>query len=199
MEPEIPEFDPAEVPDHVRDLCLACVQYVQTATGVALDFTPDTLPVLDHYLRTVRDAKDDVRGLVSAAAGAYFGEVTRRMYGARWHAPEGEPDAWRLEFTQCFLHFNPVGFAREAIEGRDVGDGHGFGVNADDVPALEAGLAVYEDVPEDEYYLLSTRLEVLGPVVDRLLAAALARDEANLAYGPDVYRQALDDDGEKAS
>lgn len=197
MEPDLPEFDPAEVSDHVRELCLACVQYVHTATRVWLDFTPDTVPLLDHYLQGVRDASDDVKRLVAPAAGAYFGEVVRRMYPSRWHAPAQEFDAWRVEFSRCFLHFNPVGFALEAIESRDLAGGHGFGVNADDVPALEEGLAAYGEVDAEEYYLLSTRLEVLGPVVDRLLAASLKRNETNLDYTAAVYANALDDgDGE---
>jgi hypothetical protein len=194
MEQDLPDFDPAEVPEHIKTFCLACVQYVHTATGVALDFTPDTLPLLDHYLQGVRDAKADVKGLVSTTAGAYFGEVVRRIYPSRWHAPEGEPESWRIEFARCFLHFNPVAFAREGVEGADVGEGHGFGVNGNDIPALEAGLAAYGDVPAEDYYLLSTRFEVLAPVVDRLLANALARDESTLDYNGAVYRQALDGD-----
>jgi hypothetical protein len=199
MEPTIPDFDPAEVPEHVVVLCLACAQYVHAATGVALDFTPDTLPLLDHYLQGVRDAKGNVKELVATAAGAYFGELVRRMYPSRWHAPDEAFDAWRVEFSRCFLHFNPVGFAREAIEGHDVGGGYGFGVNGDDVPALEAGLAAYGDVPTDDYYLLSTRIEVLGPVVDRLLANNLARGAEELEYGPAVYRVALDEGANKPS
>lgn len=194
MEDSLPEFDPAEVPEHVKTFCVACVQYVQRATGVMLDFTPDTLPLLDHYLQGVRDAKADVKGLVATTAGAYFGEVVRRLYPARWHAPQGEPDSWRIEFARCFLHFNPVGFAREAIEGADVAEGHGFGVNTADIPALEAGLASYGEVSEGEYYLLSTRFEVLAPVVDRLLANALSRGEESLDYGASLYAQALDRD-----
>lgn len=194
MEDDLPEFDPAEVPEHVKAFCLACVQYVQRATGVTLDFTPDTLPLLDHYLQGVREAKADVKGLVATTAGAYFGEVVRRIYPSRWHSPEGEPDSWRVEFARCFLHFNPVGFAREAIEGGDVGDGQGFGVNTADIPALEAGLAAYGEVTEGDYYLLTTRFEVLAPVVDRLLANALARNEATLDYGRALYHQALDGD-----
>ncbi len=194
METDLPDFDPAEVPEHIKSFCLACVQYVQRATGVMLDFTPDTLPLLDHYLVGVRDAKADVKGLVATTAGAYFGEVVRRIYPSRWHAPEGEPDSWRVEFSRCFLHFNPVGFGREAIEGRDVGDGHGFGVSALDVPALEAGLATYGEVAAEDYYRLATRFEVLAPVVDRLLAAVLARENGPLDLGAEVYRKALDDD-----
>ena len=90
MEPTIPDFDPAEVPEHVVVLCLACAQYVHAATGVALDFTPDTLPLLDHYLQGVRGAKDDVKELVATAAGAYFGELVRRS-GQRRRQPRSSP------------------------------------------------------------------------------------------------------------
>ncbi len=191
------ELDDPEVPEHIRQLCVACVQYVQRATGVVLDFTPDTLPVLDHYLTTVRDAKPELKDLVARAAGAYLGTVVRQEYPVRWHAPEDDPTAWRVEFERCFLHFDPVAFAREAIEGHDVVDGGaGFGVSADDLEVLRAALEVLGEMPADDYYRLSTRMEALGPIVDRLTAAALQRDEAALEFPHALYRDALgDDDG----
>lgn len=185
----------SDMPDHVRELCLGCVQYVQRATGVTLDLTPETLPLLDHYLDQVRAAKADVKDLVAPAAGAYFGELVRGLYPARWHAPEGDLGGWRLEFERCFLHFNPVAFAREAIDREDSTEGGaGFGVASDDVDTLRAALEVFGDVDRDDYYRLTTRLEVLGPLVDRLTANALARDEASLDFNHDLYRRVLDEE-----
>jgi hypothetical protein len=192
---DLVEFDPRDVPPHIRSLCEACVEYVERSTGVVLDYTPETLPLLDHYLDEVREAKTDVQTLVASAAGAYFGELVRRIFNARWHAPALELDAWRIEFTHCFLHFNPVGMAREAIESATLGEGFGFQVNAEDLEALQAGLSVFGEIPEDEYYRLATRMEAVGPIVDRLLASALARDEGDVEYGPEIYRHALEESG----
>ena len=69
-------------PEAVRELAEACVGYVLGAVGVPLDYTPDTLPLLDHYLRTVpENAAGEVLALIAPAAGAYFGEVVRRTIG----------------------------------------------------------------------------------------------------------------------
>src|SRR5512139_1481301 len=94
----------------VLDLAGACVAAVRKVVGVELDFTPETLPLLDHYARSAQVENEGVLELVAPMCGAYFGEVVRRALGeARWHCPEGKPEEWRLEFDDCFLHFNPVG------------------------------------------------------------------------------------------
>jgi hypothetical protein len=45
------------------------VDLARSAVGIVLDYTPDTLPVLDHYLRGVPRC-DEIIALVAAAAGA---------------------------------------------------------------------------------------------------------------------------------
>ncbi|HEX6245463.1 MAG TPA: DUF6278 family protein, partial [Polyangiales bacterium] len=79
-------------PDSILDLANACVRFVQQALSLELDYTPDTLPLLDHYLQSAQDvSKEEVLSLVAPAAGAYFGEVVRRQLGpARWHLVEGD-------------------------------------------------------------------------------------------------------------
>jgi hypothetical protein len=42
-------------PPAVAELAEACVRFVRAAVGVSLDFRPETLPLLDHYLATRRD------------------------------------------------------------------------------------------------------------------------------------------------
>src|SRR5687768_1752387 len=72
--------DPVETqPVVVLDLAEACVRFVKRALQIALDYTPDTLPLLDHYLRSASDiSKEEILSLHVPAAGAYFGEVVRR-------------------------------------------------------------------------------------------------------------------------
>ena len=62
-------------------------------------------------------------------------------------------------------------------------------VHAAGVPVPE----VFGEVTAEDYYRLSTRIEVLGPLVDRLTASALARGEDTLSYTHEVYRHALDE------
>src|SRR5687767_15165113 len=37
-------------PPAIQDLADACIRYVERAVGVRLDYTLETLPLLDHYL-----------------------------------------------------------------------------------------------------------------------------------------------------
>ena len=187
-------------PAHIHELAVACVQYVERATGVLLDFTGDTLPLLDHYLRSAEAIDPAVRALLAPAAGAYFGEVVRQAYPARWTAPESEPEAWRIEFERCFLYFNPVAFAIEVMESRDaVEGGAGFGVTTDDLPMLQSALASLGAIPEDEYRSFSTRFDVLEGVVDRLMAGSEKEFPGLVQVSADVYRAALDPPGGRAN
>ncbi|MBL8679222.1 MAG: hypothetical protein JNK05_08660 [Myxococcales bacterium] len=210
------EFSP-DTPAPVRELALACAAFVQKAVGVELDLTPDTLPLLDHYLSLARDGKGEVHALVAAAAGAYFGEVVRMQYPSRWALPavgDGDDrDAWRLEFEQVFLYLYPVALAGEALDRGHATDhaasapsapsAHaaaardgGFSVREQDRPALVAALELLGSVDEDEYYLLSTRFDVLASVADRLIALRQRelRVEELPSIAPDVYARAIDDD-----
>src|SRR6188768_3178203 len=74
-------------PDRVRDLAEGCVRFVERALGVRLDYAPDTLSILDHYLEEGRKSaaeRPEAAALLAHAAGAYFGEVVRRRYPSWW-------------------------------------------------------------------------------------------------------------------
>src|SRR5262249_46544401 len=81
------------------ELAEACVRFVEAALGVRLDFSAETLPLLDHYVASRREelvAKPETIGLVARAAGAYFGELVRRQFHSFWHAPTDDPSSWEL-------------------------------------------------------------------------------------------------------
>ena len=87
-------------PDRVRDLAEACVRFVERAVGVKLDYEPETLSILDHYLGGARPAAGERPAagvLVAHAAGAYFGEVVRRRYPSWWRLDGDDPGEWRIE------------------------------------------------------------------------------------------------------
>src|SRR5262245_61853652 len=130
-------------PQAIADLADACVRFVHDALGLRLDYTSDTLPILDHYLHeAARGARPEVQALLAPAAGAYFGELVRRhMAGARWHAPEADYARYRLEFEPFFLCFNPIGVAMEVVQQADAeGWGAHFGLLDDARSSVEHAL-----------------------------------------------------------
>ena len=182
---------PSDTPPSVRELALACVAFVRKSVGIDLDFTPDTLPLLDHYLSQAREGKGEVHALVAAAAGAYFGEVIRGQYPARWALPtQDEHGQWRLEFEKVFLFLQPVALV-EAILERDADVG--FSVRDQDRPTLSSALELLGEVDEDEFFLLSTRFDVLSSVAERL--TALRQRELGVEELPviaaDVYARSI--------
>lgn len=182
------------VPDGVEDASLACVEYVRRALGLELDFSPETLPILDHYLaRSIEiTEKEEILDLVVRSAGAYFGEVVRRaLGGARWHFPLDEPTACRIEFEHVFLCFNPLGMAREAIAAADQpGWNAHLEVLPRDRPLLEQSLARMGEIREDDYHRLAVRFEVIEQVVATLEAAAISRGAHDERFAPPVYEEA---------
>jgi Family of unknown function (DUF6278) len=190
VESDIPALEPA--PAEVHELAAACVRFVREALGLELDYTPETLPFLDHYLKErAGDAKPEVQALVAPAAGAYFGEVVRRcMSGARWYAPPGDYHGQRLEFEAFFLSFNPTGVATEVLTAADSnGWGAHFQVLDEARSAVAASLETSAAVDAGDYFTLSLRLEVLQQIADVLLS--LEDQQPNPRhFGPDVYRAA---------
>jgi hypothetical protein len=179
-------------PAAVADLADSCVRFVKQALGLELDYTPETLPVLDHYLREqVAGTKPEVVELIAAAAGAYFGEVVRRSVpGARWHSPEGDHAGHRLEFEPFFLCFNPIGVAMEVLAQDDVADwGAHFQVLDEAREAVARSLATVENVPPEDYYTFSMRLEVLQQIAD-VLGGLESAQPSPRRFGPEVYAAA---------
>ena len=177
-------------PSEIADLAEACVRFVRDSLNLALDYTPDTLPVLDHYLRErARGSSAEVVDLLAPAAGAYFGEVVRRqMSGVRWYSPKDDYAAYRLEFDAFFLCFNPIAIAREVLTQQDSELGANFQV-LEDARRLVSEALERNEVEHDDYYTLSVRYETLEQVADLLSGLEEKRTERR-HFGSDVYRAA---------
>ena len=179
-------------PDQVAELAEACVVYVERTTKIRLDYTPETLPLLDHYVRTMRadhPTKDDVLALVAAPEGAYLGEVMRRALPLTWFTPVGDYRRWRVELENVFLSMNPVGAAVEALLLQDVeGWGAAFRMHAEDEAIAAHVLSSLPEVSVEDYYSPSNRLEILTIVSDALashdIAAGTNRKYGLADYGP---------------
>jgi hypothetical protein len=201
---EVPAAPPA-----VADLARACVRFVEKALGVALDYTLETLPVLDHYLREARrDAAERPAAglLVAHAAGAYLGEVVRRRHVSWWRTEGDDPAAWRIELESVYLSFSPVELiadvlmrapaplVREASAERldteeEPAEGERLELEEEDRKAVAERLAELPPVGEDEFYAPSTRVEVIDIAVDAIRARRIGDGEGDSVLGPDDYER----------
>jgi len=167
-----------DTPAAVEDLALGAFRLVKQGLDLELDFSMETLPILDHYLSTLREADDgepDEKqiAVVGPCAGAYFGEVCRRtLPGLAWALPE-EPDAyreWRLEAASQRLTFNPIGAALEAVFCEPLAEWHAHLELAPDARAkVDAALENAGPVREDDFYRLAVRHEALDVALSALL------------------------------
>jgi hypothetical protein len=186
---EVP-WEPA--PPRVAELAASCARFVLSKYGVPLDGTSDTLSLLDQY---VKDARDDVANrpetldLLTATIGAYLGEVVRRAFGGTWFA-DGEHAAWRVDMTSVFLTFNPLGMAREAITLEEQEGWHAH-LETDEAEKdeLERRLEALPEVEEEEYFLPTTRFDVVSLAVEALRAKMVADGHADVTFGPADYRK----------
>lgn len=161
----------AGMPAPVVDLAAACVRFVTQRYRVPLDFTPDTLSLVDQYVRDARlelKEKPETLALVQGAVGAYLGEVIRLAHGGVWRA-EGEESSWRVLMTRVFLSFNPIGMAREALLLEEAeGWGAHLEVDAAEREVVDRRLSALPETDLAEYYLPTTRFDVVQIAADAL-------------------------------
>lgn len=190
VEPEVPAEPLPPAPPAVAELCAACMRFVASKYKVALDGTPDTLSLVDEYVREARIAyrdRPESIDLVAPAVGAYLGEVMRHALDAEWFA-DGSPEGWRLYFHNVYLTFNPIGMGREAIAMEEAEGWHAhLGLDPAEREAIEERLAAMPEVEEEEYYLPTTRLDVVTAVVETLRARAEASGLGDVTYTREDY------------
>lgn len=105
-------------PPIIADLAASCVRYVKQSVGFTLDFEPETLPVLDHYVELARAAaneRTETALLAAQTIGAYLGEVTRRKYGGFWRI-EDDPRSFRVELEPVYLALRPIELIARSLE-----------------------------------------------------------------------------------
>jgi hypothetical protein len=183
-------------PPSVRDLAEACVRFVERAVHVRLDYEPETLSLLDHYLEQARRAtpeRPEALSLVAHAAGAYFGEVVRRRHASWWRTSGDDPTYWQVELESVYLAFSPVELMHQALalpEPAGEADGSGLELMDEDREAVAARLAELPPVSIEEYFAPTTRLEVIDIAVEAIRARKMAAGEnVDEALGPDDYEE----------
>jgi len=179
------------VPPRVREYADQVVSYVQRALGIQLEYDSNTLPVLDHYLRSVPEDQPAALKLVVATSGAYFGEVVRQRLGGRWELSDQEAE-WRMVLPTG-LNFSPVGFVAAAIARADLEDlDSEIAAPPRLLPYVQLALARMGEVSVDDYYSLCGRLDTLEHVHEVLVAVAaqMLGDEGDLEVDAEVVAAA---------
>jgi hypothetical protein len=183
---------PHAAPSIITELANSCVAYVERALGTRLDFTPETLPLLDHYVKSAAAEarqRPEASGLVARVIGAYLGEVMRRSYECWWHPVGDDVAGWQLRFAPVFLALSPFDMAAAAlgIGVQDEALDAGFIIEEDEINDLGEHLARLPPVPEDEFFLPTTRFDVLEILVEQLKGRAVNQGLGEVAFDDDDY------------
>ncbi len=161
-------------PGVVQEYAEQAIAYVQRSLKMKLEYDSETLPVLDHYLRSVpqdRTTTAATTELIVVTAGAYFGEVVRRLLGGRWELGE-EPKLWRLVLP-AGISFAPAGLAASAIVRSELGDlDTALDAPPRMKPYLEQALERMSGLSEDAYFSLSGRLDTIEHLHEVLVTVA---------------------------
>ena len=164
-------------PESVRQFADQVVEYVLRSLEMTLEYDSETLPILDHWLRTSDAPEPAAQLLIVTTAGAYFGEVVRRCLGGRWDLSAETPEEWQL-CTSSGLSFRPAAFAATAIAYADIpGLDSTFSAPESMRAHLEAALLGMADVTVETYYSLCGRLDTLLHLETVLLA--VRKEERN--------------------
>jgi hypothetical protein len=147
----------------VMDLTVACVTSVKNASGMELDLTQDTLPILDHYAKLIDSPRDEIASLMAPMSGAYFGELlVRELDDGEWVTDPDDYSGWRLRFERCSLTFNPIGIALEVLLSQEIPDwGANLQTAPEDALRIDKALEVYGDVRDRDYYTFTVRFEAI--------------------------------------
>lgn len=161
-----------------------------------LDFSPETLSVLDHYAATVRGElrqRPELGPLVARAIGAYFGEVLRARFTGFWRVPSPNVHDWQLCSHVVFLWINPIGVGFDALYGNDEHEGPRSPLRTapEDREFLQQRLEAMPPVPEDEYFLFTTRFEVIEACVEALRARLEESGYGGTEFTEEDYAEAL--------
>ncbi|CAN5453896.1 hypothetical protein BH09MYX1_BH09MYX1_48650 [soil metagenome] len=188
---ELGEAEIAAPPSNVAELYASFLRFAAQKYKVPLDFEEETLPIVDQYVRDAR-AEITVRPeslmLVAASIGAYLGEVVRRRYGGYWVA-DGEHEGYRVLLSRVHVSFNPIGMALESLTGTEAtGWGAHFELDPGEREVVNARLEVIPPVDEDQYYLPSTRMEVLSVVYETLRRSMEASGTADVVFDAADYK-----------
>jgi hypothetical protein len=105
-----------------------CVEGVQQSWGERLDFSPQSLIVVDRLIQTGFGPEPDEETIATAvqAFGAYAGEVVRRTFGGVWHDEEMKGQPVLLKVGNHSIRAEPFRVMSERFEHKHGGEGDLF-------------------------------------------------------------------------
>jgi len=190
-----PDIAPA-VPTAVLELAASCVRFVHTKLGVELDFTQDTLPLLDHYMKDARaevQARPEVATLILHSSAAYFGQLLASQLTGFWRASDPNPDTWLLCLQPVFLAINPVGVSYDVLSASQRHDGPSSELLLDraDRELVEQRLNSVPEVSESDFFTFGTRYEAIEIAVEALRGQMVEGGMEDVSFEPGDYADAF--------
>jgi len=197
---DLTSHEDAPAPPEIGELAGLAMEYVRRAIGFELDLTGDTLSVLDHYVGLVRDdveSRPELVAVVAPAVGAYFGELVRAVLPGFWYLRSPDPAQYYLCLRPVFLALNPVGIGYDVLSRGDDHDGPSpeLLLLPEEREAVAQRLRNLPPAGHEEYYLLSTRLEVVQIAAEALRARRLSTGQQAAEYTVSEYDRQLGLDG----
>jgi hypothetical protein len=174
-------------PERIEELTASCIRFVHATTGLQLDLTHETLPILDHYTRLSRTelaTRPEAGPLIAQASGAYFGQVLAIEFGGLWRAMNADVHEWQLYFQPQFLLLNPVGIAYDVLFEGGTHDGPSADLRfaRDERALVEARLNALPEVSHDDYFTFSTRFDVVQIAVEALRGLQQTAEASDVNY-----------------
>ncbi len=150
------------LPQHVCDLNSMCIQAVEQTLGFTLDNSPETLPLLDHYLRSHAETHAfEQHELLAVTAGSYFAQTLSLAFqGVHLDVPQENYEHWRVRLCDNLFCFNPVGLAHEVIRQDSMPGSHAhFEVHESYKELAQACFEQWGMIRHEDFYTLSVRFE----------------------------------------
>lgn len=172
----------AQSPEDIREYSEEAVKYVASALGVEITYDSETLPVLDHYLRSVSSEKPQIHSLIAITSGCYFGETLRALLGGQWEQTDANdvrmpPTDWKVRLT-CGITVHPAALVLSTILSSDEIEPSPSYEVADPIKEIvEESLKSMGDVSEESYFSLSGRLDTLEHLHHVIFAEAARRQK----------------------
>ncbi len=143
----------------IEEYAKQAIVYVRNATSVDLDYTHETLPLLDHVLTNASNERESVQELMAETAAAYFGKVLVKAFDGTWDT-DGEVANVSIPPG---ITVTPLAMAWAAITKSDSGPNHAYSLEIASgyKAAAKELLAAMAPQTEEVYYSLGGRFDAL--------------------------------------
>ena len=166
-----------EAPKGILEFAAQAVVYVERSVGIPPTYDSETLPLVDHYLRSAKGDGAEAIELVATTVGAYFGEVVRRTLGGTWRDKGDVPEL----IMPGGVTITPIQISQAVIldaEGGKPIQGTFLSAPGQMQPHLESALERMDDLPRDQYFSLAGQYDILEHLKAVMLATAAKIQES---------------------